>query len=115
MKEHVGLCDFKSNLSKSYKTERLLEDETLFNKTLNTLNDNFKKGLITEELCVKAAVQLDEIMKARNVKYYKREGSPSNYKYYYTEEQYKKEKGGKKEEGGGNKSQEEKDLEGDKK
>ncbi|MFA5704659.1 MAG: hypothetical protein WC982_14240 [Advenella sp.] len=28
-------------------------------------------------------------------KYYKREGTPGNYKYYYTEEQYNKEKGKK--------------------
>lgn len=28
-------------------------------------------------------------------KYFKREGTPGNYKYYYTEEEYKKAKGGK--------------------
>jgi hypothetical protein len=34
----------------------------------------------------------DYIQKARPHKYYKREGSPGNYKYYYTEEEYKKAK-----------------------
>ncbi len=35
----------------------------------------------------------DLLEKAMGHKYFKREGSPGNYKYYYTEEQYNKEKG----------------------
>ena len=39
----------------------------------------------------------DLLEKAMGHKYFKREGSPGNYKYYYTEEQYNKEKGKKTE------------------
>ncbi|MFA5704658.1 MAG: hypothetical protein WC982_14235, partial [Advenella sp.] len=39
----------------------------------------------------------DLLEKAMGHKYFKREGSPGNYKYYYTEEQYKKAKGTSKE------------------
>lgn len=39
----------------------------------------------------------DLLEKAMGHKYYKREGTPGNYKYYYTEEQYNKEKKGEKE------------------
>ena len=35
----------------------------------------------------------DEIEKALNHKYFKREGTPGNYKYYYTEAEYKEAKG----------------------
>lgn len=38
--------------------------------------------------------ELRELEKSRPTKYFKREGSPGNYKYYYTEEEYKKAKGG---------------------
>lgn len=38
----------------------------------------------------------DILEKGINHKYFKREGTPGNYKYYYTEEQYKKEKAGEK-------------------
>lgn len=34
-----------------------------------------------------------EVLEKANHKYFKREGTPGNYKYYYTEEEYKKAKG----------------------
>lgn len=89
--KHLGLKDFThSPIKKSFK------ENTQFNPTsiLSQLNTTFNKSLITEELYEKAVSQLDSIIKARNIKYYKREGMPGSYKYYYTKEEYEKEKGG---------------------
>jgi hypothetical protein len=84
----------KQNLSTLYRSTNQVDD------MVNKLNDNFSKGLITEEICEKAFTQLDElIQKARVTKYFKREGSPGNYKYYYTEADYNKAKGDSKTEG----------------
>lgn len=38
-------------------------------------------------------VNKESTLEKANHKYFKREGSPGNYKYYYTEEEYKKSKG----------------------
>lgn len=76
---------------------RLLEkiNETNVSKITQTLNQNFEKGLISEELCENSFKELDSLIeKAGNHKYFKREGTVGNYKYYYTEEEYKKVKGG---------------------
>ncbi len=40
----------------------------------------------------------EDFEKAVSHKYFKREGTPGNYKYYYTEAEYKEAKGGKSEE-----------------
>ncbi len=48
----------------------------------------------------------DLLEKAMGHKYYRREGSPGNYKYYYTEAEYKQAKGKKSEENKENKSPE---------
>lgn len=49
----------------------------------------------TAEILEKS-MEPEELEKAIGHKYFKREGTPGNYKYYYTEEQYKKEKAGEK-------------------
>lgn len=69
-----------------------------FNKAIDevadTLNKSFLDGLVDEQVVEVDFKNLDAILeKARPHKYYKREGSPGNYKYYYTKEQYEKEKG----------------------
>lgn len=53
------------------------------------LNDDISKGILKENL-ESLYDSNDTILKARNVKYYKREGSPGNYKYYYTKAEYDK-------------------------
>ena len=66
-------------------------------------NDSFNKGIITENEFNSAIDYFEDLMKARNVKYFKREGTAGNYKYYYSEAEYKQKKGleSKKEEDGG--------------
>lgn len=72
-------------------------NKTNVSKITETLNQNFEKGLISEELCENSFKELDNLIeKAGNHKYFKREGSPGNYKYYYTEEEYRQAKGEKK-------------------
>lgn len=67
-------------------------------KTVDIINDNFNKGLIDELELEEAFEQLDNIIqKAAPHKYFKREGTPGNYKYYYTEAEYRKAKGTSKE------------------
>jgi hypothetical protein len=61
--------DIKSEIEKSLNIDKV--------------RDAFEKGMIDE----------DTLEKATGHKYFKREGTPGNYKYYYTEAQYKKEKG----------------------
>jgi len=59
----------------------------------DTLNKSFLDGLIDEQAVEVDFKNLDAIIeKARPHKYYKREGSPGNYKYYYTKEGYEKKK-----------------------
>ena len=56
-----------------------------------------KKAQYLLELAnIEGRLSKDDIQKARITKYYKREGSPGNYKYYYTKEQYEKEQRGEK-------------------
>ena len=86
------------NLEMAFRTS----DED-FNKSIDevadTLNKSFLDGLVDEQAVEIDFKNLDIILeKARPHKYYKREGSPGNYKYYYTKEEYEKEK--KKVEGG---------------
>ena len=50
----------------------------------------FAKSFTKDELSV---MDQDMIEKAMNHKYFKREGTPGNYKYYYTEAEYKQAKG----------------------
>lgn len=68
-----------------------------FTKATEILNDNFNKGLINELETEEAFEQLDSLIE-KGHKYYKREGTPGNYKYYYTEQEYREAKSGKKEE-----------------
>ena len=92
-KNHLSLSDFDNRLLKSMYVQPLTPDGVL-----EVLNNNFRKGLITEELYETAVLQLDELVKARVTKYYKREGGPGNYKYYYTKAEYDEAKGKKTEE-----------------
>lgn len=62
-------------------------------QTVELVNDNFNKGLIDELTVEQAFEQLDNVIqKSAPHKYFKREGTPGNYKYYYTEDEYNKEK-----------------------
>lgn len=75
-------------------------DDNVIEHITKSLNTNFSKGLISEELCETSFNQLDTLISKAGVKkYFKREGSPGNYKYYYTEKEYRQAKsaGGKKE------------------
>jgi len=92
------------NINKALNLEMVFRtsDED-FNKSIDevadTLNKSFLDGLVDEQAVEIDFKNLDAILeKARPHKYYKREGSPGNYKYYYTKEEYEKEK--KKVEGG---------------
>ena len=92
------------NINKALNLEMVFRtsDED-FNKSIDvvadTLNKSFLDGLVDEQAVEIDFKNLDAILeKARPHKYYKREGSPGNYKYYYTKEEYKKKK--KKVEGG---------------
>ncbi|MFA5634228.1 MAG: hypothetical protein WC973_03700, partial [Candidatus Dojkabacteria bacterium] len=83
------------NILRNFKeTEHIMTVENV----VNTINDNFNKGLIDELTTEQAFEQLDNLLE-KGHKYYKREGGPGNYKYYYTEAEYKKKVGGKKTEG----------------
>lgn len=63
-------------------------------QTVELINDNFNKGLIDELTVEQAFEQLDNVIqKSATHKYFKREGSPGNYKYYYTEDEYKEARG----------------------
>lgn len=66
---------------------------------MNTLNENFEKGLIDELETEQAFEQLDSLIEKGmgGHKYFKREGTPGSYKYYYTEAEYKEAKDGKEE------------------
>lgn len=57
------------------------------------MNSDFAKGLSSEDEIEQNFTSLDEILKARAHKYFKREGAPGSYKYYYTEAEYKEAKG----------------------
>lgn len=92
------------NINKALSLEMVFRtsDED-FNKSIDmvadTLNKSFLDGLVDEQAVEIDFKNLDVILeKARPHKYYRREGSPGNYKYYYTKEEYEQEK--KKVEGG---------------
>lgn len=80
--------------------------ENNISKVTQILNSKFEKGLISEELCENSFKELDNLIEKAGVhKYFKREGSPGNYKYYYTEAEYREAKS-KKSEGKSDKSNE---------
>lgn len=88
------------NINKALNLEMVFRtsDED-FNKSIDvvadTLNKSFLDGLVDEQAVEIDFKNLDVILeKARPHKYYRREGSPGNYKYYYTKEEYEKEKKG---------------------
>jgi hypothetical protein len=57
-----------------------------FEIALETLNSNFNKGIITDEIYEKACSELDGLLeKAFQHKYIKREGTKGHYKYFYKE------------------------------
>ena len=87
---------------KSYGVSPIQKDIDL-NIIAEKCNDSFNKGIITENEFNSAIDYFEDLMKARNVKYFKREGTAGNYKYYYSEAEYKQKKGleSKKEEDGG--------------
>ena len=87
---------------KSYGVSPIQKDIDL-NIIVEKCNDSFNKGIITENEFNSAIDYFEDLMKARNVKYFKREGTAGNYKYYYSEAEYKQKKGleSKKEEDGG--------------
>lgn len=96
------------NINKALNLEMVFRtsDED-FNKSIDvvadTLNKSFLDGLVDEQAVEIDFKNLDIILeKARPHKYYRREGSPGNYKYYYTKEEYEKEKKGSS---GGSKNQ----------
>lgn len=64
-------------------------------KVTNILNENFNKGLVDELTTNQAFEELDNLIEKGmgGHKYFKREGTPGNYKYYYTEGEYKQAKG----------------------
>jgi hypothetical protein len=103
-KEHVKLGN-KNPYKTSAKTvaeRKELEDR--FNRHRNTHHSLASKledkEYTDEELGVKDSKEEeggDDIEKAMNHKYYKREGVKGNYKYYYTKEEYDKTKKGKSE------------------
>ena len=76
----------KERISKSYTSrigERKIATMVL---TLKTLNDNFNKGLITDEDLEKAFSQFDNVIEKSFHKYLRRTGSPGHYKYIYQED-----------------------------
>lgn len=100
---------YKKLLQKSEFEPLTTEEETqlkIFKSELESIHqvkvltgDN--NGIKSEVMYYRTAADIE---KAAGHKYYKREGTPGNYKYYYTEEQYRKAKGklvggNKKEEG----------------
>lgn len=70
-KEHFGISDIKKSVFD--------EIQENIEKSLNSISTK-----VSEEI-------LNDIEKSVNHKYFKREGTPGNYKYYYTEEEYMKE------------------------
>lgn len=66
-------------------------NESTVNAITKSLNDNFMNGYLSEERVEKAFAELDNLIEKAGKKYYKRTGTPGNYKYYYTKEQYDKE------------------------
>jgi len=79
----------KDRISKSYTSrvgERKIATTAL---AVKTLNDNFNKGLITEDHLEKAFKQLDGIIEKSFHKYLSRAGTPGHYKYVYLEDQKK--------------------------
>jgi len=57
--------------------------------------ENINKALLTLEIGhLQGKVDQETIEKARQAKYFKREGTPGKYKYYYTKEEYNRAKGG---------------------
>ena len=64
----------------------------LINTGVIATPEEFAKSFTKDELAI---ADQDLIEKAVGHKYFKREGTPGNYKYYYTEAEYKEAKGGK--------------------
>lgn len=79
---------------KELNTLRNITQDTV-NKVTEELNKSFTNG--TSADTVEAAFKNLDILieKSGNHKYFKREGSPGNYKYYYTKEEYDKAHGKK--------------------
>lgn len=74
-------------------------DRLTVGDVVDTINNNFNKGLIDELTAERAMEQFDNILeKAMSHKYFRREGGPGHYRYYYTEAEYKQAKGQKEEE-----------------
>ena len=56
-----------------------------FDAIISKLNFDFSKGILNEFRYDNLVHKLDNIMKARQVKYLRREGSPGSYRYIYDE------------------------------
>jgi hypothetical protein len=73
------------------EAEKVNKSESYNINTMETIN----KALLTLEIgYLQGKVDNETIEKARQAKYFKREGTPGNYKYYYTKEEYNRAKGG---------------------
>jgi len=86
LKDKINILKNTTILSKKEIKKPEEDGGDIIDKSLNFIGDLLGQDAV------------NNIEKSINHKYFKREGSPGNYKYYYTEEQYKKEKGEDKEE-----------------
>lgn len=82
-------------LARNVELMSSIESEEDFKKAVDLVsvrfNEEFIKGLISEDQLNKSFDTLDEIVKSRPHKYIRREGTPGNYRYIYKEP-----KGGRK-------------------
>ena len=73
----------KFSTAKELNALKKVDDNTI-EHIAKSLNNNFNKNLISEEVCEKAFNQLDTLIsKSGNSKYSKRTGAPGNYSYEY--------------------------------
>jgi len=73
---------------KFYYEQLKNEDNNVQKSVFDEIQENIEKSL--NSVSTKVSEELfDEIEKSISHKYFKREGTPGNYKYYYTEEEYK--------------------------
>ncbi len=83
-------------LARNVELMSSIESEEDFKKAVDLVsvrfNEEFIKGLISEDQLNKSFDTLDEIVKSRPHKYIRREGTPGNYMYIYKEPKGRKKK-----------------------
>jgi hypothetical protein len=95
-------------LEKAWKPELSSKEDNIdpiekANLMVNIMNNNLEKGIIDNDTYEKGVSQLEVLLeKARSHNYWKREGTPGNYKYWYSKEEYES-KTGKKDDSDGDK------------